>query len=176
MEDHVGDLVDALHREAVARYWEEGERARRLVEEVHRQGVQHYQEELERQNELVDRVHHEALERVGQHPVPPAEGESVHYTELPEAKPDSPLYREWNVYRQEAGRLLGEGKAGKHVLIKNDEIVAIWDTHDEAMADGHRRFLGQPFLVHEVQEREHVLRCVTVRQWRNLHFQSRLAS
>jgi hypothetical protein len=54
------------------------------------------------------------------------------------------------------------GNQGRHVLIKDERIIGLWDTHDDAMTAGYQQFSGQPLLVHEVQERERVLRCITV--------------
>ena len=87
---------------------------------------------------------------------------TVGVVELPDADPVSPLYQEWRTYRREVTRLLAERLAGKHVLIKKDQVVGILNSHDEAMEAGHQRFFGEPFLVHEIQERERLLRCVTV--------------
>jgi hypothetical protein len=92
---------------------------------------------------------------------------TVHSSELPAAVPDSPLFREWNFYRREVARLLAEANGGRHLLIKGEQIIGIWDTHEEAMRPGHARFLGQPFLVHQSQERERVLRCGANHRWRN---------
>jgi hypothetical protein len=139
-----------------------------LVEQLHRQAVERRREEERLANELVEKVHREAWEHYQQQPQPPDEPLTIHYTELAEAKPDSPLYREWNFYRREVGRLLAEGNEGRHVLIKDEQIIGLWETHDEAMVEGYRRFLGQAFLVHQVQERERILRCVNVWLWPNL--------
>jgi hypothetical protein len=98
---------------------------------------------------------------------------TVHFTELAEAKPDSPLYQEWKTYLREVGRLLAEGNLDRHVLVKDDQIIGLWDTHDMAMTGGYQRFPGEPFLVHQVQERESVLRCVAAYQWCNLTIPSR---
>jgi hypothetical protein len=84
----------------------------------------------------------------------------IHYTQLPPAPPDNVLAAENATYRREVGRLLAEGYEGKHVLIKGDTIVGIYDTDEEAMAEGYKRFLMQrPFLVHQIQTWERVLRC-----------------
>jgi hypothetical protein len=168
------DLVEQLHREAVARHWESERFARELVEKMDRKEVARLQDQRQHASELMDAMHRAAAE--SQHPVAPDPPPMVHYTELPEAKSDSPLYREWNFYRREAGRLLVEGNANRHVLIKGETIVGVWETHDEAMTAGYRHFLGQPFLVHQIQERERVLRCVTVRRCPNLPLRFRLAS
>lgn len=89
---------------------------------------------------------------------PPSEPGTVHYSELPAGEPDSPLFQEWNTYRQEAGRLLAEGNEGKFVLIKNDLIVGIFETWDQAREAGLERYLRSPFLVHQIQTRERILR------------------
>src|SRR5205823_4698049 len=83
---------------------------------------------------------------------------TVHYTELLPAEPDSPLAAEWETYRREVGRLLAEGHEGRHILIKGNEIIGIWDTDEEAYSEGRRRFPLEPILVHKIQERERMLR------------------
>ncbi len=117
--------------------------------------------------DLVKKLHREfADQHASERPVrfePP----TVHFSELPAAAPDSPLFREWNFYRREVSRLLAEGNGGRHVLIKGEQIIGIWDTHDEATATGYRLFLGQPFLVHQIQERERLLRCGSNHRWHN---------
>ena len=104
--------------------------------------------------ELVRRLHREAAAQAP----PPAEvaPPTIHYTELPEARPGEVLGDEWNTYRREVGRWLAEGQEGRHVLIKGDQVIGLWDTDEEAMAVGYQRFLGQPFLVHQIQARERV--------------------
>ncbi len=84
----------------------------------------------------------------------------IHYTELPDEAPDSPLFTEWNLYRREVGRLIAEGHQGKWLLIKGDEIIGIWETQAEALDEGYRQYLHQPFFVHEI---------IT---WERVHFQS----
>ena len=175
MDKNEPDLVKQLHREAVQRHAEQKDQERALVEAMFQEARERQRQEDERGGALVESAHREALEQ-GRHLPPPVEPPTIHYSELPEAKPDSPLYREWEFYRQEAVRLLAEGNAGRHVLIKDAQIIGIWDTHDEAAAAGYQRFLGQPFLVHQIQERERVLRCVTERRCHNLHSPSHPAN
>ncbi len=91
-------------------------------------------------------------------PRAPAAPATIHYTELAAGKPGEPLSVEWNHYRSVAGQLLAEGHEGRWVLIKNDQVLGIWDTEDEAPTAGYGRFLRQPFLIHQVQERERLLR------------------
>jgi hypothetical protein len=176
MDENASDLVEQLHRAAVQRHWAEEERGRALVLQVHREEIERCLAEHQRLDELTNQLHREAAARASLALLPPAPALTVHFTELPDATPDSPLYREWNTYRREAGRLLREGCEGRHVLIKDEQIIGLWDTHDAAMTAGYRQFRGQPFLVHEVQERERVLGCVTTYQCRNLRLPSRLAS
>jgi hypothetical protein len=169
------DIVAKLHREAVERHWAAEETGRRLVQEIHNAAVDRYREEQLKADELIGKMHRAAVDYPYQAPTLPIEPATISYTELPEAKTDSPLYREWNTYRHEAGRLLAEVNSNRHVLIKGDRIVGIWNTHDEALAGGYREFPGQPFLVHQIQERERVLRCLTVRRWTNLPLKNRRA-
>jgi hypothetical protein len=106
--------------------------------------------------DLVESAHQKAAQRIDKSL--PSAHSTVHYSALPEASNNSALFEEWNTYRREAGRLLAQGEGGHHILIKGDQIVGIFSTHDEAMKEGYRRFLGHPFLVHQIQEREPVVR------------------
>jgi hypothetical protein len=116
---------------------------------------------IEKGDDLVTRVHREAWERYRQQPPPPPpEPPTIHYTELPPAKPGEDLAEEWETYRREVGRLLAEGNEGRYILIKNREIIGIWDTQNEAFAEAYQRFPLQPFLVHQIQERERLLRMI----------------
>lgn len=109
-------------------------------------------------DDLVARVHREAWERYRQQPPPPPrERPTIHYTELPPAKPGEELAEEWETYRREVGRLLAEGNEGRYTLIKAKEIIGIWDTQKEAFAAADQRFPLQPYLVHQIQERERLL-------------------
>jgi hypothetical protein len=83
---------------------------------------------------------------------------TIHYTELPPPRPGSGLAVEWEAYRREVGRLLAEGYEGRHVLMKGEAILGIYDTHDQALEAGYVRFLNQPFLVHQIQTRERLYR------------------
>src|SRR5579872_6451271 len=102
---------------------------------------------------LVEAMHRKAVERLHSQPPPSSECETIHYTELPEANPDSPLHSAWAAYRREVGRLLAEGQEGKFVLIKDDAVVGLYDTWDAAREAGLRRYLLSPFLVHQVRMR-----------------------
>ena len=110
-------------------------------------------------HELVARIHREAWERYRQQPPPPPpEPPTIHYTELPPAIPGSEIAEEWETYRREVGRLLAEGNEGRYVLIKYGQVIGIWETREEAMATAYQKFQLQPFLVHQIQERERIYR------------------
>jgi hypothetical protein len=157
-------LEEERHCEVVRRYREQIKKEQALVEQLHREAVERILEEEARGRALVEQSHREAVERFRtQPPLPPPEPQTVHYLEQPEPRPDDLLFAEWTTYRREAGRLLAEGKEGRYLLIKGTEIVGIWDTHEDASAEGYDRFGHQPFLVHQLREREPVLRCISVR-------------
>jgi hypothetical protein len=176
MSDNAANLVEQLHRAAVERYQTQKQHELALFQQVHLAAMEQFRAEQQRLDDLIDQLHHAAATQAGQAPATPLPGPTVPFTELPAALPASPLYREWNTYRREAGRLLAQGGEGRHVLIQAEQIIGLWDTHDAAMTAGYQRFAGQPFLVHQVEERERVLRCVTTHQCPNLHLPYRRAS
>jgi hypothetical protein len=94
--------------------------------------------------------HREKVERIGR--------PTISYTQLPDGPPDSPITTEWNFYRRIVGRLLAEGNEGKWLLIKNEEIVGIWDTEADAHTVRRERFLMQPVLLKQILAREPILR------------------
>lgn len=91
-------------------------------------------------------------------PLPPREPPTIHWTELPEANPGSGIAAEWNLYRQQVGRLLQEGHEGRWILIKGEEIIGIWETEEEADEVRLQRFPMQDVLLRQILERERVLR------------------
>jgi hypothetical protein len=129
-----------------------------LPEELHREETQRPSEARQTELGLVEKVHREAIEKFRKQPSPPPlPTPTIHYTELPDAKPDSPIYREWSFYRGEAGRLLAEGHEGRFVLIKGEQIIGIWDTGAEAKAVALQRYLMQPCLIQQVQRHARVV-------------------
>jgi hypothetical protein len=107
-------------------------------------------------DELIRRMHREAVERLP--PPPEVKRPTVHYTQLSEAKPGDPLYLEWNTYRREVALWLAEGQKGKWVLIKGETVVGLYDTFDAAWAEGCKRYLLTPMLVHQIQSEEPIYR------------------
>jgi hypothetical protein len=83
---------------------------------------------------------------------------TIHYTEMAETLPDSPVYREARTFRRELPRLLAEGQEGKWALIKEHNIVALFTSFEEGYQDGRRRFLFEPFLVQPVREQQPLVR------------------
>jgi hypothetical protein len=131
----------------------------RSIEQGHIQAVLGFTAHEQNERELVQQVHRIAVERDRtEPPPPPKEPPAIHHTELPEAKPDSPLYHEWNFYRSEVGRLLAEGHEGRFLLIKGQDIIGIWDTQEEAKAAALEKYLMQPCLIHQVRSREPLIR------------------
>lgn len=59
------------------------------------------------------------------------------------------LDREWETFQAKLPALL-EKEAGRYVLIHGDEIAGVWDTNQEALEEGYRRFLLEPFLVQHI--------------------------
>jgi hypothetical protein len=83
---------------------------------------------------------------------------SIHFSELPESTPDSPIATEWNFYLTQVGRLLTEGHAGKWVLIKGEAIIGIWDAEEDADQVRLQKFSMQHVLLKQICVREPVLR------------------
>jgi len=48
--------------------------------------------------------------------------------------------RDLETYRRQLPRLLHEGHAGKYAIIKDDQIVSIWDTVGDALQAAGERF------------------------------------
>jgi hypothetical protein len=82
----------------------------------------------------------------------------MHYTELAELPPDHPSAREWSVYLRELPRWLAEGQEGRFVLLRDGEVIGLWDTWREAVDTGRQRFGMVPLMVHQILEWEPVYR------------------
>src|SRR5262245_30931849 len=107
---------------------------------------------------LVEAIHAEARARLAGETLPRSEAGTIHYTELSEAPAGDALFHEWNTYRLEIARLLAEGHEGKFVVVKDSTIVGIFQDEQSALAHGHQSFPRQAFLVHQIREREPILR------------------
>ena len=63
------------------------------------------------------------------------------------------LTTELATYAQQRARLLGTAR-GKWVLIHDQEVYATFDTQDDAVAEGYRRYGSVPFLTKQILELE----------------------
>ncbi len=73
------------------------------------------------------------------------------------------LEKELETYRRELPSLLADD--GKFVLIHDSQIVDIFGTYEDALAEGYERFGLEPFLVKKIQAVEqvqHITRNITV--------------
>jgi hypothetical protein len=61
------------------------------------------------------------------------------------------LDQERQFYSENLGRWLTQ-HAGKFVLVKGEELIGAYDTYEDALAEGARRFGLQSFLVRRVGE------------------------
>jgi hypothetical protein len=84
-------------------------------------------------------------------PTEATEPAGIHFTELPRDDSNGPLAREWNAYCRDIGRLLAEGRQGRFVLIKGDEIVGIFEDWAAARQAGLKQFPREPFFVHAIR-------------------------
>jgi len=54
-------------------------------------------------------------------------------------------------FLRELPRLLAEGQEGKHALVKEDEVLSVWDTFEDGYQAGRERFgWGVLFLVQPI--------------------------
>jgi hypothetical protein len=63
------------------------------------------------------------------------------------------LKNELNAYAKQKNELIGKSK-GKFVLIKDNKIIDVFDTKNDAIRQGYERFGNVPFLVKKILEVE----------------------
>jgi hypothetical protein len=83
---------------------------------------------------------------------------AIHFTEVAEIPPDSPIYAESKTFRRELPHLLAAGHEGKWALIKGTEIIGLFGTFDEGYRTGRQQYQFQPFIVQPVREWQPLLR------------------
>jgi hypothetical protein len=83
---------------------------------------------------------------------------AIHYTQLKPLPPGDLFEKEWGLYLRELPRWLAEGKEGRFVLIKGEEVIGFWDTKWAASDAGLQRFGLVPLFVSEIREWEPVYR------------------
>ena len=59
------------------------------------------------------------------------------------------LDTELKTYEKNRDHLLGTAE-GKFVLIRNDQVVGVYDTKMDAIAQGYQKFGNVPFLVKQI--------------------------
>jgi|SRR5262245_39707399 len=85
--------------------------------------------------------------------VPTAARPAIHIT--PSGREALKLYeKEIATYLREVPRLLKEGHAGRHALVKGDEVLSIWDTEGDAIQAGRERFGLDPIFVKTIDLRD----------------------
>jgi hypothetical protein len=62
--------------------------------------------------------------------------------------------REIATYRRELPRLLEEGHAWRHALVKGEEVLSIWDTQGDVIQAGRERFGLEPIFVKTIDPRD----------------------
>jgi hypothetical protein len=63
------------------------------------------------------------------------------------------LRTEIRTYLRELPRMLEEGHEGKHALIKDDQVLSVWDTFEDAYQAGRQLFgWGVAFLTQPIEE------------------------
>ena len=84
-------------------------------------------------------------------------------TKLPRSVPNPPeganLPPEWRALLRELPRLLAEGQGGKWALIRGEEIVAVFDTWDDAHEEGHWRYGLRGFLTPCISAEQPIRQC-----------------
>ena len=86
-------------------------------------------------------------------PKPSAMPEEIHFG--PGVEEALKLYaREITTYLRDLPRLLAEGQAGNHALVKGDEVLGIWSTHEMAIQAGRARFGLEPIFVKTIDPRD----------------------
>ncbi len=66
-----------------------------------------------------------------------------------------PLEKELATYQKEKSRLLAESM-GKFVLIKEDKVVGIFVSQEDALAEGYKQFGNTEFLIKKITEFEEI--------------------
>lgn len=59
------------------------------------------------------------------------------------------LDTELKTYEQHRDQLLGTAE-GKFVLIRNDQVIGVYDSKMDAIAQGYQKFGNVPFLVKQI--------------------------
>src|SRR5438105_1492409 len=115
MSENEREAAEPRHREEVDHLRQVQEKERALVEALFEQALARHQGPDQRIRALVEVTLRGERDRRRGH-LPPGQTAAIHYTQLPESPPGSPMAGEWDLYRREVGRLLAEGNEGKWIL------------------------------------------------------------
>jgi hypothetical protein len=58
--------------------------------------------------------------------------------------------RDLQTYRRELPRLIKEGHAGRYAIIRDDQVVSIWDTVGDALQAAGERFGLEPVATYQI--------------------------
>lgn len=58
--------------------------------------------------------------------------------------------RDSQTYRRELPRLLHEGHAGRYAVVKDDQVVSIWDTLGDALQEARERYGLEPVATYQI--------------------------
>jgi hypothetical protein len=88
-------------------------------------------------------------------PPPTADREATSPAGPPSPPPgDGAMEPEFAVYLRELPRLLAEGHGGRHVLLKGDAVLSVWDTQRDVLQAGYERFGLERFSVKKIDPRD----------------------
>jgi hypothetical protein len=65
-----------------------------------------------------------------------------------------PLEREICTYYRELPRLIAEGQEGRYALIRDDDLIRVFDTAEEADAAGHEMFGLERFMAQKIRAKD----------------------
>ena len=74
---------------------------------------------------------------------------------LPESV--KPLEREIRTYYRELPRLIADGHEGRYALIRDEELLSVWDTLEDAVTAGHDKFGFERFMTQKIRSRDREL-------------------
>ena len=63
------------------------------------------------------------------------------------------LEKELEAYQAQKSELLGNSK-GKFALVKNEQVIDVFDSQTDAIRQGYKQFGNVPFLVKKIEEIE----------------------
>lgn len=66
------------------------------------------------------------------------------------------LEKEYKVYEENRQKFIGQGHTGKFVVIKEDEILDIFLTYEDALRQGIKKYGNVSFLIKKISSFEEV--------------------